>query len=275
MHKKQTDRVTSNGNRIVGSTAVVLIVCLVAYRFMHRGGLPAIQNGSTKAGGQTYIPSLALLKRGNPALKEVALTIDDGPHPKYVPKILRVLREDQTHATFFVVGKKVLEHPEFVRQMLADGHNVGNHSMTHPRFITLSPDDVRKEIAGCAQAVFKATGTKMTLVRPPGLRYTSDILKIDKEMHYITVEENIAVGDFIVVGDFSWYPNSPTYPKHVADIQRNVFKQLKNGAIIVLHDMPATADALDNIIKGIHERGYTIVTIPEMLAHLPNPVVQP
>lgn len=246
---------------------IAFFLLMVASRLQNR---LVPQNTAPKSGNPSYDRSLALLRRGNPALKEVALTIDDGPHVKYVPKILQVLREDRIHATFFVVGKKVQEHPEIVREMLADGNEVGNHSMTHPRFITLKPDGVRREISGCAKAVFKATGRKMTLVRPPGLRYTDDILKIDKSMHYITVEENIAVGDFIVVGDRTWYRDSPKFAGHVATIKHNVFKQLKNGAIIVLHDMPATADALHDIITGIHQRGYQIVTVSQMLAHLPG-----
>ncbi|MDR3690708.1 MAG: polysaccharide deacetylase family protein [Fimbriimonas sp.] len=255
-------------NRVVWLTPLVVFALLsVAFLLYRHGHLPG-SNGVAPSTGVTYDARLAILRRGDPNLKEVALTIDDGPHPKYVPKILEVLRQDNVHATFFVVGQKVQEHPEIVREMLRDGNELGNHSMTHPRFITLDAAGVRKEIAGCAAAVLKATGQKMTLVRPPGLRYTDEILRIDKEMNYVTVEENIAVGDYIVKGDYSWYPGSKEFPTHVATIEHNVFKQLKNGAIIVLHDMPVTAAALHDIIGGIRSRGYKIVTVSDMLTHL-------
>ncbi len=223
---------------------------------------------------EAYIPSLALLRRGNQELKEVALTIDDGPHDKWAPAILKALRDNHVHATFFVVGKKVKEHPELVKQMLADGNEVGNHSMNHPRLDSISLAKVKDEIVECHKTVFQETGYRMKLLRPPGLRYTEDILKLGKSLGYTTVEENIAVGDFIVVGDHTWYENNPGFPAHVAKVRFNVFKQLKNGAIIVIHDMPATAAALDSILKGIAERGYKVVTASEMLAHLKNSPVK-
>ena len=213
--------------------------------------------------------SLSFFRRGNPKLKEVALSIDDGPHEQYAPKILEVLRQDKAHATFFVVGKKVDEHPELVREMLADGDEIGNHSMSHPRFDTLPIDQVRKQISDCDAAVYKACGVTTRLLRPPGERYTDDILRTAKEMHYITVAANITAGDYILIGDTSWYRGNPGYQAHVDAIPKTVFKQLKNGGIIDLHDMPTTADALDAIIKGIRRRGYKIVTVSELLAHLP------
>lgn len=214
--------------------------------------------------------SLAFFKRGDPKVKAVALSIDDGPHILYAPKILDVLRKDGVHATFFVVGKKVLEHPELVKRMLAEGNEVGNHSMTHPRLDTLPLDEVRKEIAGCHMAVYQATGYRMNLLRPPGERYTPEDLKVAKALHYTTVAANIGAADYILVGDRSWYRGNPGYAAHVAAVTRNVLKQLKNGAIIDVHDMPTTADALDAMIKGIRQRGYKIVTVSQLLAHLPR-----
>ncbi len=219
-------------------------------------------------GNQTYNPALALLRRGNPELKEVSLTIDDGPHVKWAPKILNALKKHHVHATFFVVGKKVLAHPQLVRRMWQEGHEVGNHSMTHPRLNTITLSQVRYQLQSCANAVAKITGRRMLFMRPPGLRYTPDILRVGKSMQTITVEENIAVGDFIKPGDRSWYEGSKGFAVHVKTVEHNVYKQLRNGAIIVLHDMPVTAAALDDILTGIQKRGYKIVTLRQMLAHM-------
>ena len=79
----------------------------------------------------------------------------------------------------------------------------------------------------------------------------------------------IGAADYIVPGDHSWTRGNPGYQEHVNAVQEAVFKQLKNGGIIDLHDMPTTADALDAIIKGIRQRGYKIVTVSEMLKRLP------
>lgn len=213
---------------------------------------------------------LAFFNRGNPKVKEVALSIDDGPHILYAPKILEVLRQNHAHATFFVVGKKVLEHPELAREMIADGNEIGNHSMTHPRLNTLPLDEVREEITQCEAAVLKATGVTTRLLRPPGERYNDNDLLVAKKLHYITVAANIGANDYILPGDRSWYRGNPGYQEHLESISKSVFKQLKNGGIIDIHDMPTTADALDIVIKGIRSRGYKIVTVSELLGHLPG-----
>ena len=213
---------------------------------------------------------LSFFNRGNPKIKEVALSIDDGPHILYAPKILEVLRQNHAHATFFVVGKKVLEHPELAREMVADGNEIGNHSMTHPRLNTLPLDEVRDEITQCEAAVLKATGVTTRLLRPPGERYNDNDLLVAKKLHYITVAANIGANDYIVPGDRSWYRGNPGYQDHLDSISKSVFKQLKNGGIIDIHDMPTTADALEIVIKGIRSRGYKIVTVSELLGHLPG-----
>ncbi len=108
----------------VGLGAVVFSVTAYVYVLHRRAGH---RNLSVM-----YDASLAYFKRGDPRLAEVALSIDDGPHVAFAPQILATLRKEGVHATFFVVGIKVNEHPEIVRQMLAEGNEVGNHSMTHP-----------------------------------------------------------------------------------------------------------------------------------------------
>jgi peptidoglycan/xylan/chitin deacetylase (PgdA/CDA1 family) len=213
---------------------------------------------------------LSFFNRGNPKVKEVALSIDDGPHILYAPKILEILRQNHAHATFFVVGKKVLEHPELAREMVADGNEIGNHSMTHPRLNTLPLDEVRDEITQCEAAVLKATGVTTRLLRPPGERYNDNDLLVAKKLHYITVAANIGANDYILPGDRSWYRGNPGYQEHLDSISKSVFKQLKNGGIIDIHDMPTTADALEIVIKGIRSRGYKIVTVSELLEHLPG-----
>ena len=222
------------------------------------------------AANDLFDEDLSFFNRGNPKVKEVALSIDDGPHILYAPKILEVLRQDRAHATFFVVGKKVLEHPELAREMIADGNEIGNHSMTHPRLNTLPLDAVKDEITQCEAAVLKATGKTTRLLRPPGERYNDNDLLVAKKLHYITVAANIGANDYILPGDRSWYRGNPGYQAHVESISKAVFKQLKNGAIIDLHDMPTTADALDEVIKGVRSRGYKIVTVSELLEHLPG-----
>jgi peptidoglycan/xylan/chitin deacetylase (PgdA/CDA1 family) len=255
------------------SRTLDISVWVVPFLFLTIAGCrtKTLQASAKPTVDRLFDKDLAFFKRGNPDLKEVALSIDDGPHYQYVPKILETLRKQHVHATFFVVGKKVVESPGIAREMIADGNEIGNHSMTHPRLDTVPLDVVRKEISQCQAAVKKATGRDTTLLRPPGVRYTNAVLRLAKEMGYTTVAAGITTGDYILTGDYSWYRGHAGYQDHVNAMPQRVFKQLKNGGIIDLHDMPATADALDAIIKGIRERGYKIVTVSELLAHLPNP----
>lgn len=224
----------------------------------------------TNADPSLFDADRAFFLRGDPNVKTVALSIDDGPHIQYAPKILEALRRTHTHATFFVVGVKVKEHPEILRQMLAQGHELGDHSMTHPRLDSVTHSVVVQELTLCREAIKAATGKTVWLMRPPGVRYTDDVLYTAKKLGFVTVAENIGASDYIVPGDRTWYRGNPGYEKHVSAVKKAVLKQLKNGAIIDLHDMPTTADALEEIIKDIRRRGYKIVTVSELLRQLPS-----
>ena len=128
-----------------------------------------------------------LLVHGNPLLREVALTFDDGPYGETTEQILDVLSKDEVPATFFVVGKHVDEHPNVVRRMMALGNEVGNHSYTHPRLTDITLGQARKELAECEDAVFRATGEHMDLMRPPGMKYDDRLLRLAQDMGYTTV----------------------------------------------------------------------------------------
>lgn len=219
---------------------------------------------ATMEGTNLYNPSEALFKNGNPNKNEVALTLDDGPHPKYLPEILSILKQNNLHATFFEVGEMMAKSPLLVRQVLADGNEIGNHTMTHPRLVNLTPTEIKNQILQCQETFASITGKKMFLFRPPGFREDPAILKQIKELGYITVGYSTAAHDFIVKGDFS----APDPNKVIA----SVMERLKPGGIILLHDAPGTAEALPGLIKQIQDRGYRIVMASELLAGLSHPV---
>lgn len=208
--------------------------------------------------------SEALFKAGNPNVNEVALTFDDGPHQKYLPSILKTLRENDVHATFFEVGEMMAKSPGLVRDVLANGNEIGNHTMTHTRLIYLNAAGVQNEISQCAQTFKAITGKNLYLFRPPGFREDPSILKLIKSMGFITVDYTTSAEDFIVKGDFS----KPD-PQKIVD---SVMKRLKPGGIILLHDAPGTAEALPQLLTEIKARGYRPVMVSELLAHLGHPV---
>jgi peptidoglycan/xylan/chitin deacetylase (PgdA/CDA1 family) len=217
-------------------------------------------------GTDLYAPSVKVLKRGNPNLKEIAITIDDGPHPASCATILDVLKREGVHATFFPVGKRVKERPDLVKRMVEEGNEVGNHTQDHLRLTTLRPDQVRKQLSFCELNFYRATGRRMYIMRPPGMNQNTEVLDIIKSMGYTTIGWTSAAKDFI-----SGVEHQTEVPPDV--VAKRVLVDAGNGGIILVHDAPDTAEALPIIIDKLKSEGFKFVTIPEMLAHLPNPVV--
>lgn len=210
-------------------------------------------------GRQTFALDVNMLVSGNPGLQEVCLTFDDGPHPESMTKILDVLKSEGVHASFFVVGKVVDKHPELVRRMMAEGHEVGNHTYTHKRLNQMPIESARQEIAACAASVKRATGADMTLLRPPGMEYNNAVLHLTQDLGYVTCHWNVVAGDYVSL--------PPTL------VAQRVMAQVKPGAVVLLHDSPDTALALRTIIRSLKAQKYRFVTATQMLARLPRPVI--
>jgi peptidoglycan/xylan/chitin deacetylase (PgdA/CDA1 family) len=207
-----------------------------------------------------YDPDAHVLYHGNRSLKEVALTIDDGPHAKTSPALLDVLRAHHVRATFFVIGENVKKHPELARRMVAEGHDVGNHTQSHLPLDTLTTRQIRNEIVDCDINFSRITGRRLALLRPPGMRYNKKVMRVARQLGYIVVSDTWGAKDYAKV--------TPDF------IVRGTGRWVENGSIIMLHDdHPATAAALPRIISNLKDEGYRFVTISEMLAHLPRPVI--
>lgn len=210
-------------------------------------------------GDKTYELRGDLLVRGNPGLREIALTFDDGPYGETTVQILDALQKHGVPATFFVVGMHVEARPELVRRMLLDGHEVGNHTFSHPRLPSLTLLQAREELDLCEAAFVAATGSYMNLMRPPGMQYNDDVLRLAQDMGYATIHWNVVAGDYL--------PVSPE------EIVARVMRQVDNGSVILLHDSPDTARALPAILQRLTDEGYRFVTTTQMLSRLPRPVV--
>jgi peptidoglycan/xylan/chitin deacetylase (PgdA/CDA1 family) len=225
-------------------------------------------------GFDEYDPQLALFRRGPRDRKEVCLTIDDGPHGWCTQQALEILRREGVKATFFVVGKRMVQHPRLIQRMLAQGHEVGNHTLTHARLSTLPLPMVRKELIRCEEEFERITGRRMGLFRPPGMRDNRQILEVARGMGYETVDWNVGAHDFMLnKKDPNVTPEMVASLKATPDqIADRVVSNVKNGAIILLHDQPATAAALPKIIQTLKAKGYRFVTCAEALAHIDHPV---
>ena len=223
---------------------------------------------------ELFDPGRQLWKRGPSDRKEVVLTFDDGPHGRATERILDILHRKGTPGVFFVVGKMVERHPKLARRMLAEGHELGNHTYDHCRLDTFAEDRIVKELAAGAASIERATGHRALLMRPPGMRCPDALVAVNRSLGLVLVGWTIGAKDY--VGDVpkrmlprELHDLPATTPEMVVE---RVARQLKPGGIILLHDNDIVADALPGVIDAIHEAGYTVVPAGKMLARLPQGV---
>jgi peptidoglycan/xylan/chitin deacetylase (PgdA/CDA1 family) len=186
----------------------------------------------------------------------VALTFDDGPHPQSTRRVLKILAERGHTATFFVVGRKVLEHPDVVREIHQAGHALGLHGFLHDRLFSLKPPNyVRKDIERTQDAVEQACGLRPTLFRPPIGHVSSRTASAAKRAGVTLVAWSVRAFDGV---------SKPSVERVVRRVERG----LVPGAIVLLHDAaekddfePTSIDALPRILERIEEKGLHTVRL--------------
>ena len=206
-----------------------------------------------------------VLIRGPQTGKRVALTFDDGPAEHFTEPVLDVLREHQVPATFFVCGKNVEVHPDLLRRMVSEGHEVGNHSYSHFFTYFKSRRRMAEEIDRTQAIIERAVGIRPKVFRPPyGARWFGLVpILLERGMHLVL-----------------WSATGYDWKKDVPGIAEATLRELKPGAIVLLHDgrepRPAaninrspTASALPAIIVGARQRGYTFVPLRDFLPSSP------
>ena len=118
---------------------------------------------------------------------KVALSFDDGPHPTYTAEILEILKENGVKSTFFVVGQNAREHPDLVRRIAEEGHEIGNHTDSHAFLRDLSLAAMCKEVTEASDTIEEITGRRPVLFRPPGGSYSDSKIRVLSEMGYVSV----------------------------------------------------------------------------------------
>ncbi|MFA5143019.1 MAG: glycosyltransferase [Candidatus Omnitrophota bacterium] len=191
--------------------------------------------------------------RGNRNKKLVALTFDDGPNPKFTPKILEILKENGVKATFFLIGQEVSKHKGIAADILSQGHSIGLHSYTHRGYRCMGSMDKRQEIAMTRDIIEKELGIKSNMFRPPQGALSLSQLLYCKKNNITTVMWSLDSNDF-----------------RIKDAQLLVDKtsggHVKNGEIILFHDdNEFTASALPQIITKLHGGGFEFATVEEIL----------
>jgi peptidoglycan/xylan/chitin deacetylase (PgdA/CDA1 family) len=188
----------------------------------------------------------------------IAMTFDDGPSATLTPKLLDLLAAHHIKATFFVIGENVAEHPEIVERAAREGHEIGNHSWSHPNFGKMSDQGVRSQLQRTDDAIKNATGKRPTLMRPPYGSIT------DREKHWIHDE----FGYQIILWDvdpYDWRRPGP------AVVRNRILKETQPGSIVLSHDIhPGTIEAMPSTFDALEAKGFKFVTVSELI-HMATP----
>lgn len=199
-----------------------------------------------------------VLKHGSKDQKVVALTFDDGPHPKYTEQILDILNEYDAKATFFVLGKFAESYPEIIKRQWEEGHEIGNHTYSHINAKKVSKDILKEEYNKTQDIVYSITNNYPKLFRPPYGSFDEKVIDIIER-------------DKSVIVLWSAYQDSKDWSNPEVDkIVETTFSNIENGNIILFHDYvyydtSNTVEALKRIIPELKSKGYEFVTISEIM----------
>jgi cellulose synthase/poly-beta-1,6-N-acetylglucosamine synthase-like glycosyltransferase/spore germination protein YaaH/peptidoglycan/xylan/chitin deacetylase (PgdA/CDA1 family) len=199
--------------------------------------------------------------------KKLAITFDDGPDPRWTPKILDILKEKHVPATFFVIGVDASQWPNLLKREYAEGNAIGNHTYTHPNFDEISPTQLRLELNLTQRLIGSALGVKSILFRPPyGIdhqpEYAEEVAQLPhaQDMGYLIVGQRIDPHDWR-------QPEGKQVPAQ--EIVASVLRQADDGNVILFHDgggdRSQTVIALPQVIDALRARGYEFVSVPELI----------
>ena len=216
------------------------------------------------AGYHTMSPTSQLYGRAFNGLprgtRSLALTFDDGPNDPWTLRLLDVLDRHGVKASFFLIGQFVAEKPEIVRQIAARGHEIGNHTWSHPNLLFASGGEVRRQLGDAREALFDTVGAHSNLFRPPFGGRRPAVMRTVRSLGLEPILWRATGWD--------WSATSP------GQIVRKIQRQIRGGEVILLHDgghvtmgtdRSHTVAATDEIIRHYKGEGYDFLTVGEML----------
>jgi peptidoglycan/xylan/chitin deacetylase (PgdA/CDA1 family) len=184
----------------------------------------------------------------------IAMTFDDGPSPETTPRLLDILKQRNIKATFFMIGQNAERNPTIVKRILAEGHEIGNHSWTHPQLSKLSDDRVTEEINKTQNAIKDASGYTPVLIRPPYGAITA------RQKQWIEKQFGLSVIIWSV-DPFDWKRPGASV------IEQRILAGARPGAIVLSHDIhKQTVDAMPATLDALAEKGFKFVTVSQLIA---------
>ncbi|MEF2967220.1 polysaccharide deacetylase family protein [Paenibacillus sp. M1] len=236
-----------------------LIIAPLPEKTGHPGSPDAVETGTKPLGlGELRRKYSETFKFQGPRVKQVALTFDDVPDPRFTPQVLQVLRKEGVKATFFVVGHRAKKYPELLRKIHAEGHIIGNHSFSHPVFKKRSLKQFQSEILRTEKIILGITGYRPKLIRPPYGEINEEQVRWAKQHGYTIVNWNVDSLDWKGLDQ--------------EKVVQNVLGTVGPGSIVLQHagggtgsNLTGTIEALPEIIHTLRAKGYHFVTVPELL----------
>lgn len=190
---------------------------------------------------------------GNKEEKILYLTFDEGYEAGFTPKILEVLKENDVKATFFITAHYLNTQEDLVKQMIDEGHIVGNHTVNHKSMPELSEEEIKKEVMDLHTAIYEKFGYEMKYIRPPKGEFSEKSIKCTNSLGYKTVMWSFAYEDW----NESKQPNEEK-------AKEKIISNFHNGEIILLHGNSKTnTNILDSIIKEAKNMGYVFRSLDE------------
>ncbi len=212
------------------------------------------------------------------ANKKIALSFDDGPDPKWTPKILDVLKQKNVPGVFFVVGNMANQRPDILKREYAEGHEIGNHTFTHPKFDdNITRTEIRWQLNLTERLIESTLGVKSILFRPPyGIDHQPEYAEEVAQLPYPQELGYLIVGQRIDPDDWSLRDGKPIPAQEIVD---SVLRQTDKGNIILLHDgggdRSQTLAALPQIIDALLAQGYQFVSVSDLIGKTRAEVMVP
>jgi peptidoglycan-N-acetylglucosamine deacetylase len=190
--------------------------------------------------------------RGNPDKPMVALLINVAWGNEYLPKMVDVLQKHQVRSTFFLEGNWVKKNTDLTKMLYDEGHELGNHSFSHPDMKKLSANRIREQLQRTNNVIEETVGKKPKWFAPPSGSYRDEVVKIANEMGMYTILWSVDTVD--------WKKPNAT------EMMNRVLRKVHPGAMILMHPTEPTAEGLELLIEGLKAKGYAIGTVTQLLS---------
>ena len=184
--------------------------------------------------------------------KKIAVTFDAAWSAEDTDEIIEILKKHNAKATFFAVGDWVEKNPEAVKKLYNAGHEIGNHSDTHPSFSQINREEIKSEILNCNKKIERITGVEPKLVRAPSGDYDNKSIEVTESLNMKMIQWD--------VDSLDWKKLS------VDEMYGRVVSKTQKGSILLFHNgVENTPEALDKILEKLEKDGYKFVTVSELI----------